>query len=208
MLSSLRQKIYKAEGARGQLKDRLSITKRSLKVDKFRIQSIEKAQALVQHTAQETQEQLRYHVEDIVNSALDTCYPGKYKFIMNFEIKRGRTECSLLVDKDGELLSPLDDNGGGLCDIIGLGLRPSAWVLNKTDNFMVLDEPFKLCDKNLRKLAGHILKQLSQKLELQLLIISHDDSIINIADRIFQVTMKDGKSKVEQKISKEEENDT
>ena len=37
---------------------------------------LEQSQAFLQKVAQETQEHLRFQVEDIVNLALETCFPG------------------------------------------------------------------------------------------------------------------------------------
>ncbi|ETR66914.1 MAG: hypothetical protein OMM_12184 [Candidatus Magnetoglobus multicellularis str. Araruama] len=43
-----------------------------------KLPSIEKAQVLLQTIAQDTQNQLKFHIQDIVDTGLDTCFPGQY----------------------------------------------------------------------------------------------------------------------------------
>lgn len=162
-----------------------------------RLPSIEEAQALIQQTAKETQETLKYHVTDIVQTALDACFPGQYDFIMEFELKRGRTECRFSLEGDYNIkYNPMDSNGGGVIDIISFALRLSCWSISRTDNLIVLDEPFKFLSSNLRPLASEILKILSVKLGLQIILISHDTIMIENSDKIFEVKQNKGVSEV------------
>jgi len=161
-----------------------------------RLESIEEAQILLQTAATETQEQLRYHIEDMVQAALDTCFPGSYDFKAEFVIRAGRSELSLYLDKDGEKIMPQDATGGGVVDIISFTLRLVCWSLSNTDNVIVLDEPFKFMSVNLRPLAGKILKKLSSKLKLQIIMVTHDEEMIDVADKVFEVNKKSEKSKI------------
>jgi DNA repair exonuclease SbcCD ATPase subunit len=160
-------------------------------------QALEQSQVLIQTTAKETQERLRYHIQDIVQTALDTCFPGEYDFIVNFEIKRGRTEADMFLEREGERINPMEASGGGVVDMISFALRLSAWTLSRTDNLIVLDEPYKFLSANLRPLAGEILRELSEKLQLQILIVTHDPIMIDAADQIFEVNKKKDRSVVE-----------
>ena len=128
---------------------------------------IEIAQAFVQQVAKETQEKLKFHIEDIVQMALDACYFDEYEFIVDFEVKRGRTEANLYFEKDKKKVDPQDATGGGVVDITAFALRIAAWSLSKTDNVIIFDEPFKHLSNNLRNQAGEILNKLSKKLNIQ-----------------------------------------
>ncbi len=196
ILEQIKEKIQRAKGARDQIQKTLSDMKERLKYLEKRKEYIEKAQVLIQTTAKETQEKLRYHIEDIVNMALDICFPNKYSFIVDFQIKRGKTEAELFLVKDRERIDPLAAAGGGVADIVSFALRLSAWSLSKTDNVIILDEPFKFLSSNLRPLAGEVLKQLSEKLNLQIIMVTHDEVMIDIADKVFEVKQKKGVSEV------------
>jgi DNA repair exonuclease SbcCD ATPase subunit len=196
-LQDLKNKVERAKGARDQIQKSLKVIEFSIKGNENRQKAIEEVQALIQITAKETQEKLRYHIQDIVNTALDTCFPGEYDFVVDFQIKRGRTEAELYLLKEGDRVNPMDSTGGGVVDIVSFALRLSAWTLSKTDNTIGLDEPFKWLSADLRPLAGEILKALSERLGIQILMITHDEVMIDVADRVFEVTQRKGVSKVE-----------
>ena len=135
-----------------------------------------------------------------MQTGIDLCFPDVYKIHIDFENRRGKTECDIyLTNVNGSRIDPLFSNGGGLVDIISFALRVSCWAVSNTDNLIVLDEPGKFISKNLRPLFGELLKTLSEKLELQILMISHDDEFINCADKVFTVKKKNGISTIIEK---------
>lgn len=164
-----------------------------------RLKLIEDSQAFLQKIAQETQEHLRFQIEDIVNLALETCFPGEYTFQIKFEISRGKTEAELvfLDQKTGRQVDPMEASGGGVVDLTTFALRIACYALEQgTDNVIVLDEPFRFLSRDLQQRAGEILKTLSERMQLQIIMVSHIGEIIDIADRIFEVKKIDSVSKV------------
>lgn len=154
------------------------------------------AQALVQDTAKDTQDQLRYHLQDLVNTALTSVFPGVYDFHIDFEVARGSTSADIWLSKDGTRIDPLTSTGGGVVDVVAFALRLVAWSLSHTDNVIVLDEPFKFLSMGLRPLAGELLSKLSKQLGLQIIYVTHDPELVGVADRIFEVTIKNGVSQI------------
>ena len=62
---------------------------------------------------------------------------------------------------------------------------------------IILDEPFRFISRDLQARAGEILKMLSQKLGLQILMVTHIGEMIDIADKVFEVKKNlDGRSVV------------
>ena len=171
------------------------VTSKNTELDtlKNRIINIENTQVLLQTTAKETQDGLKVHLEDIVQMALDTCFPDEFIFCIEFELKRGSTVCDMFLqdpteEKDSQFrIHPMQASGGGLVDIISLALRLAVWTLSKPDNVIVLDEPFKFLSDNLRPMAGDILHKMSRKLGLQIIMVTHDQVLMEIADKIFKV---------------------
>jgi DNA repair exonuclease SbcCD ATPase subunit len=183
-------------GRRDQLEKNLQIEEGKKERFTIRGKAIENIQALIQHTAKETQDQLCYHIEDLVQSAIDSCFPGKYDFFVKFEIKRGKTEARMYLEKNGEEIDPQEATGGGLVDIVSFALRLVTWSLSNTAPILLLDEPFKWLSANLRPLAGEMLKSLSSKLKLQIIMITHDEEMINVSDKVFRVSQEKGISKI------------
>lgn len=174
-----------------------NISKR-IKVQESKLKNIQMAQVFIQTVAKETQENLQVHIQDLVQSALDTCFPGEFDFFVEFEIKRGKTEANLFLESEGCKVDPMDSTGGGVIDIISFALRLSAWSLSQTEPVILMDEPFKFLSVNLRPLAGLILKSLCDKLKLQIIMVSHDPAMIEVSDRVFEVKQKKGRSYIEE----------
>lgn len=195
-LSEYRIKINECHGVQKSLNDQILNHKRELTIHENKFQAIELAQAFIQKVAKETQEQLRYQISDIVQLALDAVFPGEYEFTVNFEIKRNKTEASLSFMKDGKEVDPMSASGGGVVDLAAFALRISAWSLGNSNNVIVLDEPFRFLSKDLQPRAGEIMKQLSHRLNIQFIMVTHAKEMIEISDRVFEVSQIDGVSKV------------
>jgi len=121
-----------------------------------------------------TQEQLKYHIEDIVQLALDSIFPHEYRFSIDFEVKYGKTSCNLIFKNNGYEIDIMKAAGGGVVDIASLALRVAIWSIGKTDNVLVLDEPIKnIQPASLQMEAWDIIQKLSQQLNLQFIIITN-----------------------------------
>jgi hypothetical protein len=145
------------------------------------------AQAFLQAVAQETQEKLKIHIEDIVQLALDPVFPGEYKFELIYEIKRGKTEAKLQFTTSGEEVDIFGDDAGGVVNIASLGLLIAAWSLGPTRNTIFLDEPFVQLSEDLQPYAAGMLKELSKELDLQFIIITHEKILSEVADKVFEM---------------------
>lgn len=190
MIAELKTRADKAHAIREHLRSEHAASLASLENARGELSDILEAQVLIQTVAKETQEALRFHIQDLVQSALDTVFPATYSFLVEFELKRGRTEAHLHLDKDGEKMDPMNSTGGGVVDIIAFALRLAAWTLSRKDNVIILDEPFKFVSVNLRPLCAEILKGLSSRLNLQIIMVTHDGEMMEAADRIFTIDQK------------------
>jgi len=189
-IEQYQRKVDQASGKRKMLQDNLSKSKSKLENLKIELEELEEAQVFLQDVAKRTQEKLKIHIEDTVQLAIDTCFPDRYQFKIEFEIKRGKTEARIVFLKDGQEVEPMDASGGGVVDISAFALRIAGWTLSRTDNVIILDEPFKWISNDLQPMAAQVLKELSKTLDLQFIIVTHRPEIIDIADRVFEVKIK------------------
>lgn len=189
-LSQYKEKLIKAKGKCEHLKSTkaLAVSEGIAMIEDR--DNLEKAQVFLQKVAQDTQNQLRFHIKDIVQLCLDTIWPGEVVFDVLFEINRGKTEARLIFVVDGEEVDPLDADGGGLVQVAAFALRVAVWTLGTTRNSIVLDEPFVALSDNLQPLAAEVIKELSDKLGLQFIMVTHRKELTGIADRIFEVNRK------------------
>lgn len=161
----------------------------------------EKALTIVKEVGRKTQEKLQFHISDITSLALDAVMPeDPYKLTMEFVDRRDKNECDLRFERQGNLMKPLDSSGVGAIDVASFALRIAAWSIQfpKSRPVIILDEPFKFLDKSKHGRASEMIKELSLKLGLQFIIVTHEEGLTENADRIFKVSNTKRTSKVEQ----------
>lgn len=182
-----RQSFHQLEGERKSIRDRWKKACKDADDLFNRSLAIAKGQALAQRVAKEVQDELCFHITSLVTLALRAVFPDPYEFVVRFEEKRGKTEALLLVSRNGEEVDPYDAAGGGVVDVISFALRICMWKLmeKQTRNVLVLDEPFKMLSTDLQSKAGRMLAEVSQKLCLQMIIVTHEEELVEYADKVY-----------------------
>ena len=189
-IKQIKELYNQAVGMKKQLDNNIKANKEKLSVSKEKLHLIEKAQLFLQKIAQDTQSNLKFQIEDIVNLALETVFPGEYTFQLQFNIARGKTDAELvfLSQKTKGQIDPMNASGGGVVDLTAFALRIASYALEQgTDNVIILDEPFRFLSRDLQARAGEILKTLSDKLNLQIIMVTHIPEFVDVADKVFEV---------------------
>lgn len=200
-LISLRKIIEQKKGQRDKTQSLLNDCKIQVCILKKERSNSIQAQEIIQKVAQETQQQLEWHISDIVTLALKSVFHNPYAFQTEFNLKRGKTECKMYFKRNGHKINPIDEAGGGVVDVAAFALRIAIWSLAKPKwrNTLVLDEPFKNINDKTRRIHKKIaktVKMLSQKLNLQFIVITMIEELNEIADRAYEFKLKNGKTKV------------
>ena len=198
MIKELRSRIDQEKAKRDEVnRSFLELDSRRKELKKS-VRRSEEAQAIIQKVAKDTQSQLEIHISDIVTMALETIFDDPYEFRIEFVVKRNKTECELIFEKDGVKIHPLSASGGGVIDTASFALRIALWTLQtpRSRNTIILDEPFKFLSKDLLPRACDLLQELQKKLNLQFIIVTHLDELAECADKTFEVRIKKGVSKI------------
>lgn len=160
------------------------------------------AQELLQQTAQKTQSRLSFHISNFISSNLEAIWgEDAYTFSMEFIEKRNKTEVSMLLHTpEGDVsLDSLNNvrGGGGVLDIVAFGLRIALWSLqSQKQKVMILDQPLSNLDQEHLPKAGELIKELSDKLGIQFIIINHNPALAEIADNTIEVVKSNNISKI------------
>jgi ABC-type molybdate transport system ATPase subunit len=200
MIQQLRNKLEQKKGQRNILLSQKETIEDNIKKYTLKLSFAEKAQLIIQHVAKQTQQELEFHISNLVTMALESVLIDPYEFQLEFEFRRNKTEADLWFVRNNEKINPLEATGGGAVDIAAFALRIALWSLQlpKSRNTFFIDEPFKNPDKSLRPKVGQLLKELSNKLNLQIIMVTHDSDLIESADKVFYNTKdKKGNSKIE-----------
>lgn len=186
-------KINKSRGKLESLVSRQKKISKDLKeLDTYQ-KTLEEAQTFIQMIANSTQEQLKFHLTDIVNLCINTCFPDVV-FDIDFDIKNNRTIARLVYRINGNEVDPMEASGGGLVDLTAFALRIALFNIGHTDNVIIFDEPLKwLQPKELQVEAFKIMKELSTKIGIQFILVANSvgsENLLEVADRIFEVKLK------------------
>lgn len=194
------RKLEQLKGARSVLERNVSELQSEIKDMQRDLRRHEQAREIVRNVGMKTQQQLQFHISDIVSLALDSVFDDPYELKVEFIQRRNKTECDLTFQRGGEQMDPLSASGGGAVDVASFALRIASWAMMnpRSRNVIVLDEPLRFLSEDHQEQASRIIKELSDRLKLQFLIITHEPLLGEYADRVFQVSIKKGISQVKQ----------
>jgi DNA repair exonuclease SbcCD ATPase subunit len=195
----LRQRLERAKGQKIQIQKSLTQFQTDLTQTKRSLRGHEQAREIIREVGLKTQEQLQYHISDITSLALEAVFNNPYALQVEFVQRRNKTECDLYFIRDDEKIDPLTASGGGAVDVAAFALRIASWSMARprTRNVIILDEPLRFLSADMQERASIMIKELSEKLGLQFIIVTHEPILANYADKVFEVSIKNGKSKVE-----------
>ncbi len=118
------------------------------------------AQEILQAVAQTVQQEAHDRIASVVSRCLESIFDDTYRFEIQFEKKRGKTEATLtFVRGDLVLTDPINEAGGGVIDVAAFALRLACLVLERPirRRLLVLDEPFS-------RIRGHQNRQRMRQL--------------------------------------------
>ena len=102
-----------------------------------------------------------------------------YTFQIRFEQRRGRTEATIELERDGIRVDPMTAAGGGVVDVAAFALRLAALVLVQPParRLLVLDEPFRFVSLEYRHKVRELLTTLADEMRVQFIIVTHQDEL-------------------------------
>lgn len=197
-IKSLRSELDSRRGQQKQTAQNLEQAQERLSAYQTDLQNHEQAREVIKETGLKTQQALAFHISDITSLALQAVFPEPYDLVVDFVQRRNKTECDLWFERDGEKLSPMDASGGGAVDVAAFALRVASWSMQhpRSRATIILDEPMRFLSTDLQPKASEMLKQLSEKLGLQFIIITHEEELADEADKVFEIRQRKGVSEV------------
>lgn len=197
-IQQLRNQLEQQKGQHQQIQADLTALKGELRDNRRSLVRHEEAREIVREVGLATQQQLQVHISDVTSLALESVFEDPYELVAEFVQRRNKTECDLFFTRDGHRMDPMDSSGFGAVDVASLALRIAAWSMQipRKRNVIILDEPFKFLDGKTDRIekASQMIKELSDKLGIQFIIVTHDTALGNYADKTFNVLMRNKKS--------------
>ncbi len=195
-LETWKQKLHQLQGQRDLLTKQQSEAEKKSAESQRTYEDALKARIVLQQVASDTQKQIEYHISNLVTMALAAVFPDPYEFQLRFVQRRNKTEADLIFIKNGnEIDNLLENGGGGVADVASLALRFALWSIKKSRPTILLDEPIKfLHNPTYQEKASDLLKMVSDKLGVQLIIVSDQKELLRSADKVIDISQVDGVS--------------
>lgn len=190
--------LEQRKGQRKQLTGEISRLETEITQMDRSLQQHEKAREVIREVGMKTQEQLQYHISDITSLALESVFNDPYRLEVEFVQRRNKTECDLYFSRQTDRMDPLSASGGGAVDVAAFALRIASWSMAhpRTRATIILDEPLRFLSADNQAKASQMIKEISQRLGIQFIIVTHESVLASYADRTFEVSIRKGKSKV------------
>lgn len=196
-----RNYLEQQKGKQGLIRKAISNIQTELIEKKRDLRRHEQAREIIREVGLKTQQQLQYHISDITSLALEAVFNNPYELKVEFVQRRNKTECDLLFVRKDNSINPLDSSGGGAVDVAAFALRIASWSMSipRSRNTIIMDEPLRFLSEEYQEKASMMIKEISKKLGIQFIIVTHEPVLTTYADKIFDVTIsKKGISKVTQ----------
>ncbi|MEE9214905.1 MAG: hypothetical protein V3U54_08945 [Thermodesulfobacteriota bacterium] len=165
-----------------------------------KIQTHENASIFLQTLSDETRQMIINKMSNIVTDALKQVLDKNLAFEMQLSTERNQVDIKFLVkdttmNKSYEILNSF---GGGLADIVSFPLRVSLLLKwsPQLSRVLIMDETFKAVDVTNQAFLGEFIRQLSEKLRLQIILVTHSSEIASKAHKQFKVNNAKGVSTV------------
>lgn len=200
-INDFEKMVIKLESEKSLIEHQIKDIKKELKYLSLKVDDLTESRNIIAEASRTTQLQFKMMVEELVSSAIQSVFQNEdYKFIVDFVLQNNRPQINLMVQQGNkEPYIPKDEQGGGLMDIISFSLRVIMWSLqnHRTRNVLVLDEPFRWTG-NYTEQVGNMMKEISKKLGIQIIMVTHDERLMDIADKNWMCKRVKGISTLEQ----------
>lgn len=202
-LAELRSRHQKAEGQLELLrseKAQLEDKREQLQAD---LDTWRQVQVLFSKVSEFSREQLKFRIEQTVTAALQAVFGEEG---LAFEIRLGEragvpTAEWQVVSLYGDQLvvgDPQDSRGGGVVDVVSLALRLALLELSrpKPEGPLLLDEVGKHVSSAFAPNVAIFLKEYARKTGRQIVLVTHQAALAEVADKSIVVSKIDGESVV------------
>jgi DNA repair exonuclease SbcCD ATPase subunit len=200
LVKEYREKFNKLSIEKALIKNQIKSKNTNLLTLKNKYNNLLEAQEIILKVAKLTQEEIKFYITDLVNLALKSIpfEETDIVFDIDFVTRRNQQEADLVIIENDKKFNPISSYGGGINEILSLALRIACYSLyyGKKNNTLIFDEGLKFLSVNLRKYAGVMLKELSEKLNLQIIFITHQGEYLEFADKIIHIKKVNKESKI------------
>jgi len=165
------------------------------------MQSSMEALVLLEEVANSRRGAVKGRIESVLTEALQLVYNSSRSIELDYSVKNNRSHLAFELVKDtpaGVVRRTLDGTGSGLgvSDTVSVPLRLLVLLGKHADKICVLDECYKHVSIGLVPVVTKFLRVLTERLSIQVVLLSHHESVRADADAAYEVKEVAGVSTV------------
>ena len=172
----------------------------TIKKDKQDMDILKKQILILTECSTVMREKARQHFETIITEALKYVTQSEdYEFVIQEKTERNKASYEFyiktIINGEESLQNPKDANGGGFIDIISVAAKYAYLELFKNprikNSSILLDEPGKMIDEQRSIKFAEYIKELGDSYGKQTIMITHNTSLSDVADKTYYVSQGD-----------------
>lgn len=199
--------LLRQEGEYSSLVQRQQKLDQEIKSQKERIDVYEKALIVTQKLTELSRQETFDKIASIITTALQDIKDPTLTFKINYKLERNQptTEFVVFNTKYKTEMDVMASCGGTIVDLVEFPLKVSLLLKwqPQLSRILVLDESFKHVAAVDRFALANFIHQLSERLGLQIILVSHSDELTAHAHRVFKVSHDGTKSNVTEEVQNE-----
>jgi hypothetical protein len=207
---NIQEGVLNSQKREAYLKAQLDTTERAITdltnklAESIRMQELySKCSDVLSDISMRLQENTTQKITDIITSMLQYIFESEEEFVIEVDKKRKTPIANFYIKtmKGGKelLVDPISGDGGGKVEVIALGLRICALLLQnpQTDRILFMDEPLRFLSSKdtsgspVQSRALIFLKDLIQRYNIQVVAVTHNAEMKQMGDKVFDVRLND-----------------
>lgn len=146
---------------------------------------------VLQQLSRSVQERFLGSIANLVSDGLSSVFKTQIKLLITPEVRNRQVTLDFNLENDDGTITPVTDaRGGGLVTLCGVIFQMIMVRLMRDSvrQVIILDEPFAHLSDEYQPAAGELLRSMSQDLDIQVILVSHQSEVNEYADVIYQLS--------------------
>ena len=189
-LTTVRQRCQGWRGQATMLHDRQAEHRNNQERSAHEIDVLEKAQQVLQLLETTWRGKYQEALAALGSQGLNAVFTNDtYEVLLESTVKRGVTNLDIILVKNGERVRLKGGSGGSVVQVLSYLLRHIMTISHRPElrKLKALDEPFSMLNRAQRPALGELVKDITQRLDFQLIFSSDEDELVDVADVVIQV---------------------
>ncbi|MFW6025657.1 MAG: hypothetical protein ACOCRX_04880 [Candidatus Woesearchaeota archaeon] len=202
-INSLKESVNQELGKYKNLLDSKKKQEQKIKEMDNKKKKLDKSKQIAMKSAEYKRKQKLAEFQEMVSNGLKYVYEKNYSLEFLSKKQRGHIECNPKIRETVNGISSdyniNQGSGDGLFDVSTLSFNMAQLESLPKNNkgFLILDEPVRqVHGTNITK-VGNFIKEISKNFNRQMIVITHNEALATLGNKVFYVEKKDNTSFVQ-----------